>query len=245
MFKINDRVTLINRDDIHGIINTVKQSGIITYYGIMLDTGDLVTEMEGNIRYKVENPSPIDLFRQLNYETKEEYIVRTVINKMFGNNNDIIATLKSSKTTFLPYQFKPLNKFLKSENRRLLIADEVGLGKTIEAGYILTELFLRDQIKNCLIICKASLKEKWQTELKLKFGFDFKIYSRQELISKIKEDSKVGQKGIFGIINYDYKEKASQEILDLMQKEHYYFDMLIVDEAHILRNEETIKHKAV
>ncbi|OYZ53448.1 MAG: hypothetical protein B7Y11_09960, partial [Sphingobacteriia bacterium 24-36-13] len=128
MFKINDRVTLINRDDIHGIINTVKQSGIITYYGIMLDTGDLVTEMEGNIRYKVENPSPIDLFRQLNYETKEEYIVRTVINKMFGNNNDIIATLKSSKTTFLPYQFKPLNKFLKSENRRLLIADEVGLG---------------------------------------------------------------------------------------------------------------------
>ncbi|WP_026764590.1 DEAD/DEAH box helicase [Sediminibacterium salmoneum] len=245
MFKINDRVTLINRDDIHGIISTVKQSGFITYYGIMLDTGDLVTEMEGNIRYKVENPSPIDLFRQLNYETKEEYIVRIVINKMFGNNNDIIATLKSSKTTFLPYQFKPLSKFLKSENRRLLIADEVGLGKTIEAGYILTELFLRDQIKNCLIICKASLKEKWQTELKLKFGFDFKIYNRQELISKIKEDSKVGQKAIFGIINYDYKEKASQEILELMQKEHYYFDMLIIDEAHILRNEETIKHKAV
>jgi superfamily II DNA or RNA helicase len=245
MFNINDRVTIINRDNANGIINTIEKAGIIVYYGIMLDNGVFVTEIENNIKPRIENPSPLDLFSQANFQSKEVYLVSSVINKMFGNNNDIIATLKSSKTTFLPYQFKPLNKFLKSENRRLLIADEVGLGKTIEAGYILAELFLRDHIKNCLIICKASLKEKWQGELKEKFGFDFEIYNRKELMSKIKEDIKVGQRGVFAIINYDYTEKASIELIELIQSNEYSFDMLIVDEAHILRNEETIKHRGV
>lgn len=245
MFKINDRVTITNREDSNGIINTIEQAGILVYYGIMLENGGFVTETESNIKPRVENPSPLDLFSQANFQSKEVYLVSSVINKMFGNNNDIIATLKSSKTTFLPYQFKPLNKFLKSENRRILIADEVGLGKTIEAGYILAELFLRDQIKNCLIVCKASLKEKWQGELKEKFGFDFEIYNRKELMSKIKEDIKTGQRGVFAIVNYDYTKKGSLELIELIQKNEYSFDMLVVDEAHILRNEGTTKHKGV
>lgn len=245
MYKINDRVTIVNRENANGIINSIEKAGIIKYYGIMLDNGVFITEVENNIKPRIENPSPLDLFSQANFQSKEVYLVSSVINKMFGNNNDIIATLKSSKTKFLPYQFKPLNKFLKSENRRLLIADEVGLGKTIEAGYILTELFLRDHIKNCLIICKASLKAKWQGELKEKFGFDFEIYNRKEVIAKIKEDVKNGHRGVFAIINYDYNEKGSDELIELIQSNEYSFDMLIVDEAHILRNEETIKHRAV
>ncbi len=245
MYKINDRVTITNREDANGIINSIEKAGILVYYGVMLENGVFVTEIEGNIMSRIENPSPLDLFSQANFQTKEVYLVSSVINKMFGNNNDIIATLKSSKTSFLPYQFKPLNKFLKSENRRILIADEVGLGKTIEAGYILAELFLRGQIKNCLIICKASLKEKWQGELKEKFGFNFEIYNRKELMSKIKEDIKIGQRGVFAIVNYDYSEKGSLELIELIQSNEYSFDLIIVDEAHILRNEETIKHRGV
>ena len=60
--------------------------------------------------------------------------------KIKSSNNNTISSLKASRTLFRPYQFKPLLKFLNSDNRRLLIADEVGLGKTIEAGHIMLEL---------------------------------------------------------------------------------------------------------
>ena len=245
MYKIEDRVIIIDRNNESGTIKSINKYGPLTYIGVMLDSNVFVTTIANNIRAKIDNPSPLDLMKQANFQSKEVYIVGGVINKMFGNSNDIIATLKSSKTTFLPYQFKPLNKFLKSDNRRILIADEVGLGKTIEAGYILAELSLRGQIKNCLIICKSSLKEKWQTELKNKFAFDFKIQSRKELITSVKDDIKNGTESIYSIINYDYNKKGSDEFTQLVETTEYLFDMLIVDEAHILRNESTIKHGAV
>ena len=245
MYIKGDNVSIIDRNNASGIISIIEKHGPITYYGIMLDTEQFVTTTENNMKPHIQNPSAIDLLGQANFQSKEIYLVSSVINKMFGNSNDIIATLKSSKTTFLPYQFKPLNKFLKSDNRRILIADEVGLGKTIEAGYILAELSLRGQIKNCLIICKSSLKIKWQNELKEKFGFDFKILDRKELINAISEDIKNGSESVFAIINYDYSEKGSQELLNIIESKEYTFDILIVDEAHILRNENTIKHDAV
>lgn len=245
MYKVEDRVIILDRNNDCGTIKTINKFGPLTYIGVMLDSNIFITTIESNIRFKIDNPSPLDLVKQANFQSKEIYIVGGVINKMFGNSNDIIATLKSSKTTFLPYQFKPLNKFLKSDNRRILIADEVGLGKTIEAGYILAELSLRGQIKNCLIICKSSLKEKWQNELKEKFAFDFKIQNRNELIKSIKEDLKIGSESVYSIINYDYNKKGSDELIDLIESNQYFFDLLIVDEAHILRNESTIKHGAV
>lgn len=64
-------------------------------------------------------------------------------------------------------------KFLNSPNHRLLVADEVGLGKTIEAGHIMLELKARKELKNVLIVCPKSLQEKWKSELYEKIWSDF------------------------------------------------------------------------
>ena len=83
----------------------------------------------------------------------DDYLIR-------NTSNNTISSLKASKTIFKAYQFKPLLKFFNSRNHRVLIADEVGLGKTIEAGHIMLELHSRRELKNALIACPKSLQEK-------------------------------------------------------------------------------------
>jgi SNF2 family DNA or RNA helicase len=75
----------------------------------------------------------------------------------------------ASRTEFQVYQFKPALKFLGNPDQRILIADEVGLGKTIEAGIIYLELQARLDLSRVLVICPPALKYKWQDEMRSRF----------------------------------------------------------------------------
>ena len=86
-----------------------------------------------------------------------------------------IYAFNASRTRFFPYQFKPVLKFLDSPKQRLLIADEVGLGKTIEAGLVLTEMRARQTVQRVLVVCPANLTAKWRLELKRRFDENFRI----------------------------------------------------------------------
>lgn len=78
------------------------------------------------------------------------------------------------------YQLYPVLKSLLMPRISLLLADDVGLGKTIEAGLILSELFVRRRIRRVLIICPASLQIQWRDEMREKFHLDFTIVDREE-----------------------------------------------------------------
>src|SRR5207248_11560561 len=85
-----------------------------------------------------------------------------------------LYSLNAARVNFVPYQFRPVLKFIHADRPRLLIADEVGVGKTIEAGLILRELQARRDIHSVLIICPRPLvtERKWQLEMK-RFDEDF------------------------------------------------------------------------
>jgi len=74
----------------------------------------------------------------------------------------------------------------------LLIADEVGLGKTVEAGLIWTELRAREDMRRLLIVCPAMLREKWQDELKNRFGINAQIVDAKTLTEELQESSATG-----------------------------------------------------
>ena len=78
------------------------------------------------------------------------------------------------------YQLVPLLKALRMPRVSLLIADDVGLGKTIEAGLVLTELLLRRRIRRVLVLTPASLRRQWREELWDKFSLRFEVVDRQE-----------------------------------------------------------------
>jgi len=132
------------------------------------------------------------------------------------------------------YQLVPVRRALLLPRPRLLIADDVGLGKTVEAGLILSELHARRRANRVLIVCPASLCLQWQREMQVKFGFRFIIFNRQTLAQKRREL----EAGINPwahepriIVSMDFlkrPEGAFREIQGL------HWDVVIVDEAHHL-----------
>jgi hypothetical protein len=80
------------------------------------------------------------------------------------------------------YQLLPLAKALDLPRVNLLIADDVGLGKTVEAGLIVRELLLRRRVEMIVVAAPASMLLQWQDELAQKFGLDFTIVDREHLL---------------------------------------------------------------
>jgi len=96
---------------------------------------------------------------------KENIFINCINNPL----SDILYSYNTNRLTPEAHQYKPLIKFLNSENSRVLIADEVGLGKTIEAGMIYKEIDKREELKISLIVVPSSLTYKWQEELHIRF----------------------------------------------------------------------------
>ena len=157
--------------------------------------------------------------------------------------SDQLLAFNASRTRFFPYQFKPLMKFLDSERQRVLICDEVGLGKTIESGLILTEIMARETLERVLIVCPPALREKWQQEMKNRFAFAFEIVETSALkqfISHYTEATEKGDSPLFGIVSYHaIRNDPIRESLKGIN-----FDLVIFDEAHHMRNPSTKQHKA-
>ena len=92
------------------------------------------------------------------------------LEKVRGELTDVFYSMESSRTDFYPHQFKPVMKFVESPTGRILIADEVGLGKTIEAIYLWREIEAREQARRLLVICPSMLRMKWRDDLQRLFA---------------------------------------------------------------------------
>lgn len=86
--------------------------------------------------------------------------------------------LSNSKTDLLPHQILLTHRIVEARRRRFLIADEVGLGKTIETGMIIRELYSRKEANRILVICPAGLTRNWQNELRDCFRLHFDIFGQ-------------------------------------------------------------------
>ena len=98
---------------------------------------------------------------------------------MAHGRGDLLA-VEHGRIDVEPYQLVPVLAGLRQPRVRLLVADDVGLGKTIEAGLILLELARRGRASRVLIACPAGLQEQWAEEMRFRFNLDFaKVDSRQ------------------------------------------------------------------
>lgn len=184
-------------------------------------------------------------------------VLRTVLIhiQLSGRLADMIYSMEATNTEYYPFQFKPVIKLINSPSNSLLIADEVGLGKTIEAGLIWTEIKARFDAKNVIILCPFSLTKKWQTEFSNKFDVRAEIYSAKQMVDLLNDRAQLLRGGAYicamqslrpdrGWENSEegIRRKNQQvlaKMLDELKEGNPVFDLLIVDEAHHLRNSDT------
>jgi len=182
-----------------------------------------------------------------------------IYEKVKGQLTNILYSMESSNTDFYPHQFRPVLKFLDSPVGRILIADEVGLGKTIEAIFIWKELQARQNARRLLIICPAMLKDKWKADLSTRFNIEAEFTNTKGLVERVrgllKNDTSKNStafayiaslEGLRPSKNWDDPEKSDSrdELARLFEQnpstdEFSIFDLVIIDEAHYLRNRDT------
>ncbi|MCZ0942893.1 MAG: SNF2-related protein [Gammaproteobacteria bacterium] len=154
----------------------------------------------------------------------------------------IAASFGSAKAAFYPFQFKPLLKFLENPRKRLLIADDVGLGKTIEAGYIIRELKSRVSVERTLLAVPSRLRTKWQAEMDRRFGERFEIVTGRRIAELRKGLERRGELERFSWIVSIESARAS-DVTEFLEDVQPPLDIVVVDEAHRMRNPETRQHR--
>ncbi|WP_406088485.1 DISARM system SNF2-like helicase DrmD [Kitasatospora purpeofusca] len=139
------------------------------------------------------------------------------------------------------YQLEPVARAVDAPRVNLLLADDVGLGKTVEAGLVAQELLLRHRARRVLIVCPAGLTLKWRDEMKEKFGLDFTIIDAGQ-VTKLRRSHGSGANPFrvypLAIVSLPWlRGPKAQRLLDevLPPDGPSYprtFDLLILDEAH-------------
>ena len=144
---------------------------------------------------------------------------------------DRLITLDANTIKELPHQIEVARRVLRSMGGRAILADEVGLGKTIEAGIILKELTVRGLARRVLILTPASLVTQWQGELETKF---FERFDAPTEPDDWKEATKA-------IVSYDRAigPRHGKAIL------RHRWDLVIIDEAHKVKNHRAARYKFI
>ena len=161
---------------------------------------------------------------------------------------DILLAPIDASVIPLPHQIKALRKAISRDRIRLLLADEVGLGKTIEAGLIMREMKLRGFVKRVLVVSPKGLVSQWIAEMQTHFGEEFRFYSPADFSSyrRVSQKDNIWQTfdqiicSLDSVKPVNSRKGWSEERLSQFNKDRFIdivsagWDMIIVDESHRL-----------
>lgn len=151
-------------------------------------------------------------------------------NAVGGDIDSLSQSLLSSTVDINPHQIDAaLFAFKSPFNKGVVLADEVGLGKTIEAGLVLCQYWSVGK-KKIIVVCPASLRKQWESELQDKFGIKSEILDTKKYNAYVKEGKNPLSPKRVIICSYNFAGKHKADILT------HGFDLAIIDEAHKLRN---------
>lgn len=240
----------------------VRPRGEVNYFGIRWRDGsnDYVAEDQLESTNSGLSNDPYAVIESCRLGRAEDLRRSLTHVHLSGRLANLVYSMGITNTEFFAHQYKPLLTLLESPADGLLIADEVGLGKTIEAGIIWTELRAREDMRRLLVVCPAMLREKWRDELKLRFGIDATIVNAVTLEDELKHSSSVGPSKAW-IASYQSlrppknwrpggevsgKRPSARALLatllDENGSEEPLVDLVIFDEAHYMRNPESAAH---
>lgn len=241
VFAKGDKVRLRARPEYGlGVVTEIVMAGAEPQYEVMFSGAPQMfsgrhLELEDDVGDGVD---PVSVFRSGELGSAQALRLFMTLAKLERPLADNLYSFAASRTERLPHQFKAVLKLLGNPYGRLLVADEVGLGKTIEAGIILTELGARRSLDHVLVACPSALTQKWRNEMRERFLLDFEVldgaafreFAAADRTGPAPEPRRV-------IASLELMRRA--ENLEALGTEAPNLDVVIVDEAHHARNSET------
>lgn len=169
-----------------------------------------------------ENPAPL-----VNWLA---YHQAFLLEQAFGM--DALSAVQPGRLRIEPYQLVPVLRAIRMTRVRILLADAVGLGKTIQAGLLLTELIARRIAHRVLIVSPSGpLLAQWETEMSQRFGLRFQVIDRQAL-DTVRRSTELGAIPFdhisLGLASIDFLKQ--EKVLEDLERSSY--DVVIIDEAH-------------
>ena len=166
------------------------------------------------------------------------YLHRQALALLLSPGFDTLLSINAVQNIkLLEYQLATVRHVLKNLRGRALLCDEVGLGKTIEAGLIMMEYLLRGLVRRVLILTPPSLVEQWREEMQTRFNLDFITYDAAEFKTTPRPWSSFPR--IIASIDTAKREPHKDMVLEPI------YDLVIVDEAHHLKKQRTQAYQLV
>ena len=238
-FAKGDEVVLKARPHAgRGVVTEVIPVGSAPQYKVFFSGGTQIysaRHLELAAATVSAHSDPIEILRSGQLVDADRFRAFMTLAKLEKPLADNLYSFAASRTERLPHQFKAVLKLLANPYGRLLVADEVGLGKTIEAGIILTELAARRSLDHVLVACPSALTQKWRQEMRDWFLIDFEVVDSQRFREFVNADQQGPSPEPRRIIaSLELMRRADN--LELLGTVAPQLDVVIVDEAHHLRN---------
>ena len=161
-----------------GVVNRVSETGGLNIYAVSLASGSTKVIPEPGLRRAIRS-DPIGLLQDGELDSAKSTNLRVAATRLlFAHQFDDLSSLSNSRVEVKHHQVAVVHRVATNYPHRFLLADEVGLGKTIEAGLILKELKARGTVSRVLVLAPSGIVSQWQFELKTKFNQVFAHYNR-------------------------------------------------------------------
>lgn len=227
-FKPGDHVSTVNGVELL-VSEVLENNGLIVYRGTdHHDVEMTVSELELDAFVQLTTPQQ----RLLNghFDRNEDFALRVATyNHLDRLQRSPARGLMGGRTSLLPHQLYIANEVGKRHAPRVLLADEVGLGKTIEAGMIIQQQLLTGRSQRVLIMVPETLLHQWLVEMLRRFNLHFAIFDVERL-SQAPEGNPFESEQLVLCANELFEDQDSLQALALEAP----WDLVVADEAHHL-----------
>ena len=229
-FNIGDEI--LSHEEWKLLVTEVTENdNIITYTGTRLDNGETCQLKETFLNNFIKFNKPQDKLFAGQIDKFDRFVLRyNALNHQHQQQKSNLRGLLGARVDLIPHQFYIAEEVGKRHAPRILLADEVGLGKTIEAGLIIHQQLITGRAKRVLIVLPENLQHQWLVEMVRRFNLHFSIF----------DDSRCNEAYLDEINPFETEQLVLCSINLLRKKKHFEhaleadWDLLIVDEAHHL-----------
>lgn len=211
----------------------VEEQGLLTYLGTREDNDESgVALREIFLSHQIRFNKPQDKLFAGQIDRMDNFVLRyRALTNQYKQHKSPMRGLCGMRAGLIPHQLYIAHEVGRRHAPRVLLADEVGLGKTIEAGMIIHQQVLSGRAERILIVVPETLQHQWLVEMMRRFNLHFSIFDEERCVEAFAEAHNPFDTQQYVLCSLDFLRKSRQRFEQALEAE---WDLLVVDEAHHL-----------